>query len=76
MHLIPCGEASFYFGASSGVWLHPEPLHRVRGGRSLRLPTEPCVWVHTRLLTQVVSIELPQTNAPVSGWIVFPALSN
>ena len=25
---------------------------RVRGGRSLRLPTEPCVRVRTRLLTQ------------------------
>jgi hypothetical protein len=25
--------------------------HRVRGGRSLRLPTEPCVRVRTRLLT-------------------------
>jgi hypothetical protein len=27
------------------------PAYRVRGGRSLRLPTEPCVRVRTRLLT-------------------------
>ena len=49
--------------------------NRVRGGRSLRLPTEPCVRVHTRLLMQGVSIGKRQTNAPVFGRIVFPGLS-
>jgi hypothetical protein len=49
--------------------------HRVRGSRSSRLPTEPCVRVRTRLLTQDVSIEKLQTNAPAFGQIVFPALS-
>ena len=39
---------------------------RVRGGRSLRLPTEPCVRVRTRLLTQDVSIDEHQTSAPAS----------
>jgi hypothetical protein len=48
---------------------------RVRGGRGLRLPTEPCVRVRTRLLMQGVSIEKRQTNAPACGRIVFPALS-
>ena len=50
-------------------------LDRVRGGRSLRLPTEPCVRVRTRLLMQGVSIEKLQTNAPACGRIVFPVLS-
>ena len=52
------------------------PLHyRVRGGRSLRLPTEPCVRVRTRLFMQGESIEKLQTNAPACGRIVFPVLS-
>ncbi|MDD1620372.1 MAG: hypothetical protein LUQ11_02740, partial [Methylococcaceae bacterium] len=39
---------------------------RVRGGRSLRLPTEPCVRVRTRLITQDSPIEKLQTNALAS----------
>jgi len=50
--------------------------NRVRGGRSLRLPTEPCVRVRTRLLTQDVSIEKLQTNVLTFVQIVFPALSD
>ena len=46
-----------------------------RRPRSLRLPTEPCVRVRTRLLMQGVSIEKLQTNAPAFGRIVFPVLS-
>jgi hypothetical protein len=37
--------------------------YRVRGGRSLRLPTEPCVRVRTRLLTKVAPSDEAQTNA-------------
>ena len=55
--------------------MHGKSKHRVRGGRSLRLPTEPCVRVRTRLLTQDVSIEKLQANDLTFGQIVFPALS-
>jgi molybdate transport system regulatory protein len=34
-----------------GTQLTAAGLYRVRGGRSLRLPTEPCIRVGTRLLT-------------------------
>ena len=50
-------------------------VYRVRGGRSLRLPTEPCVRIRTRLLMQGVSIEKHQTNALTFDQSVFPALS-
>jgi DNA-binding NtrC family response regulator len=46
---------------------------RVRGGRSPRLPTEPCVRVRTRLLTQGVSTDAHQTSAVTacpSEWLV------
>jgi sugar lactone lactonase YvrE len=46
---------------------------RVRGGRSPRLPTEPCVRVRTRLLTQGVSTDSHQTSAVTacqSEWLV------
>ncbi len=56
--------------------VHPaSTLYRVRGGRNLRLPTEPCIRVRARFLMQCVSIEKRQTNAPAFGRIVFPVLS-
>ena len=68
LYLDPCG-----------VWAESLPvgglLDRVRGGRSLRLPTEPCVRIRTRLLMQGVSIEKHQTNALTFDQSVFPALS-
>jgi hypothetical protein len=48
-------------------------VDRVRGGRSPRLPTEPCVRVRTRLLTQGVSTDAHQTSAVTacpSEWLV------
>jgi hypothetical protein len=70
----------FEMGAipSESIVLKARPIeagHRVRGGRSLRLPTEPCVRVRTRLLMQGVSIEKLQTNVPACGRIVFPVFS-
>ena len=49
--------------------------HRVRGGCGLRLPTEPCVRIRTRLLTQDEPIGKHQTNVPFSGRIALPVLS-
>jgi hypothetical protein len=43
-------------------------IHRVRGGRSFRLPTEPCVRVRTRLLMQGVSIEKRNNAAMLNRW--------
>jgi hypothetical protein len=50
------------------------PAYRVRGGPSLRLPTEPRVRIRTRLLMQDISIEKHQTNALAFNWSVFSAL--
>jgi hypothetical protein len=53
--------------------VHRTPGDRVRGGRSPRLPTEPCVRVRTRLLTQGVSTDAHQTSAVTacpSEWLV------
>lgn len=35
LHLIPMGNREFYLGASSGVWMDPEPLPRIHGIKSL-----------------------------------------
>jgi hypothetical protein len=48
--------------------------YQFRGDRSLRLPTEPCVRVRTRLLMQGVSIEKLQTNVPAFGRIELPTV--
>ena len=39
----------------------------VRGGLGLRLPTEPCVLIPTRLLMQDIFIEKRQTNELASS---------
>jgi hypothetical protein len=62
-------------GDSSCAPLRPACValrHRVRGGRSPRLPTEPCVRVRTRLLTQGVSTDSHQTSAVASCRSVWP----
>ena len=38
-------------------------VDRVRGSRSSRLPTEPCVRVRTRLLMSLLSTDRAETNA-------------
>ena len=58
-------HAESFFAGSLGVRLCG--YNRVRGSRSSRLPTKPCVRVRTRLLMQLLSIDEVETNA-----IVFP----